>query len=379
MKIKFISVFLLLVFLTTIGVSAQSIQRLDGKVIHLAELTQKLQHIADSAAITGYSCAIFQKGKIVYDLSFGLRDKRNHEKIEPKTIMYGASFTKPIVAYAFLKLVEVKKLGLDVPLIKYLPHPLSTYPEWAELGNEPGVDKITARMILRHSSGIDIIDDHLKIVSPPGKVFDYSNVSFNFLGFIMEQHLSKKLEVLMEELVFWPLKMMHSSMIWKPEFEANHAVGHALDQSTTKAQKRTVARAAGSLVTTASDYALFLIALNRACQSKNRVWSQMCQSQIRIFTERGWGERSRIYTKVNDSIALGWGLGVGTFNSKYGAAYFHSGNISGWKNYFVSYPEKQIGIVLLSNSDHLDSNLKRILAVAIADTQSPLDWLGCND
>jgi CubicO group peptidase (beta-lactamase class C family) len=234
-------------------------------------------------------------------------------------------------------------------------------------------------MILRHSSGIDIIADKLKIVSIPGSIHDYSNVSMNFLGFIMEQITKTTLDKLASKYVFNPLKMTHSSLVWESQFELDYAVGHTANEQATKAQKRDQARAAGSLVTTAADYGLFVSAINsgRLLQSKSN--KEMLKTQINIESERGWGPRSYVYSNPNKNINLGWGLGVGTFLSPYGPAYFHSGNITGWKNYFVSYPKQKIAVIFLSNSDNLDPNLKQLLKITIADTYSPLDWLGCND
>jgi hypothetical protein len=42
----------------------------------------------------------------------------------------------------------------------------------------------------------------------------------------------------------------------------------------------------------------------------------------------------------------------------------------------VTYPDKGIGIVLLSNSDNFESVAAEILRATIGDVYTPFDWLG---
>jgi hypothetical protein len=60
-------------------------------------------------------------------------------------------------------------------------------------------------------------------------------------------------------------------------------------------------------------------------------------------------------TDANNQIKLSWGLGWGRFNTKHGRAFFHTGHDFGWQNYTVTYFDKGIGVVLLSNSDNFES------------------------
>lgn len=82
----------------------------------------------------------------------------------------------------------------------------------------------------------------------------------NLLGLIVEEHTGQKLETLVDELVFAPLGMKRSGMIWRKEFEDAYAFGYDKNQTLIGAQKRTSSRAVGSMVTTAADYAQFVMA-----------------------------------------------------------------------------------------------------------------------
>ena len=134
--------------------------------------------------------------------------------------------------------------------------------------------------------------------------------------------------------------------------------------------------AAGSLVTTAGDYARFLAGiLNAGGQQKTTV-NEMLRSQIAIEYKRMFGPDAWTTTDENQAIHLAWGLGWGRFDTPAGRAFFHTGHSIGWQNYTVTYFDKGIGIVLLSNSDNFESVAEEIARKAIGDIYSPFDWLG---
>jgi CubicO group peptidase (beta-lactamase class C family) len=223
----------------------------------------KLAKIVDSAKIAGLSVVVINDDRIAYQNYFGVRDTRTNAKPDANTVFYAASFTKPLFAYAFLKLVEKRIFDLDKPVYTYLKKPIGEYERFKDLAGEKDFEKITARMILSHSSGLPILrgfyNDKLILIVPPQTRFYYSNEGMNLLGLIVEEHTGQKLETLVDGLVFAPLGMKRSGMIWRKEFEDNYAFGHDKNQTLIGAQKRTSSRAAGSMVTTAADYALFVM------------------------------------------------------------------------------------------------------------------------
>jgi len=359
------------------------VKRIDGSKITAEQLTNEIRGIVESAKITGLSIVVINDDRIVYQNYFGVRDLRTNAKPDVNTVFYAASFTKPLFAYAFMKLVEKRIFDLDRPIYTYLKKPISEYEKFKDLAGEKDFEKITARMILSHSSGLPILrglyNDKLNLIAAPRTRFYYSNEGMNLLGFIVEEHTGQKLETLVNELVFAPLGMRRSGMIWRKEFEDNYAFGYDKNQTLIGAQKRTSARAAGSMVTTAADYAEFVIALMKKKGLSKDSFDQLLKPQIKVASERGFGPLRDRFEDKYKGIKLSWGLGLGLFESHHGKAFFHSGHSDGWQNYWVAYLDKKIAVVLMSNSDNFERVAAKILDSSIRGDTAPMEWLGYFD
>jgi hypothetical protein len=116
--------------------------------------------------------------------------------------------------------------------------------------------------------------------------------------------------------------------------------------------------------------------VNATGQRKATV-DEMLRSQIAISNEQMFGPGAWQDTNKYQGIHLAWGLGWGRFDTdRWGRAFFHTGHDLGYQNYTVTYPDRGIGIVLLSNSDNFESVAREIAQAAIGDGDSPFDWLG---
>lgn len=324
---------------------------------------------------------------IIYRNSFGVKNRETGEQFTDSTVSYAASLTKPLFSYLFLKLVDKGVFELDKPVYTYLKNPVAAYEKWKDLDKEPDFKRITARMLLSHSSGLPVLrylygdSNTLTLVNKPGKALYYSNEGMNLLGFIVEERTGKDLQSLCKEYIYDPLGMKHTAMVWQKEFNTDFAVGHDKDGKVLGAQKRTSPRAAGSMVTTPTDYSLFISDVLSKKGLSGKLYNEMFSPQIKVTSRRGFGPlRDSLTTKSEFSqIQLAWGLGWGLFKTPYGKAFFHGGHTEGWQNYCVTYPDKDISVILLSNSDNFELAAGSILETAIGDTYSPLRWLGYYD
>ncbi len=358
--------------------NAAEITQLAGNKIKIQNLTNTIQHIVDTGRITGLSVAIVENNEVIYNNSFGFKNWEKKEKMDTNTVIYAGSFTKPMMATLFMQLVDKGIFELDKPIFNYLKNSIDSYPKWQTLAYEKDFHHITPRMILSHTSGMPIMryvyGDSLFLIAKPSEKFYYSNEGFNFLGFVVEDFTGKKLDDWAKELIFEPLSMHKSGLVWHPEFKENHATGHDTEGKSLGVQVKPNAKGAGSLVTTSADYAKFLIALFQKQLTTSTSLNDMLKPQIKITSKRGFGNLRDTVSHQFDAINFSWGLGISSFDTPYGKAYKHDCHLDGWQSYWTVYPQKKTMVILMSNSDNLEKSLYDLLEKTIGDVYSPLEW-----
>ena len=359
-----------------------TLQTLDGQVVPSDRLEALINARMAAADVTGISCAIINDGHVVYRQAFGVKDSRSGARNDEETVFAAASLGKPVFAYLVLLLAEEGIVYLDKPLYEYLRKPLPEYPNYADLHEDERYKQITARMALSHTTGFPnwrtfAEDGRLAIMFEPGTRFSYSGEGIALLQMVIEELTEQDLEALAQARVFGPLRMHRTSYVWQTAYEDDFALPHdefGRSRSLIRSQSPS---AAGSLVTTAGDYAHFLAALLNASGERKTLVEEMLQPQIAITSQSMFGPGASLEDLGDRAVPLAWGVGWGRFDSaQHGRAFFHTGHDLGWQSYTVTYPDRGIGIVLLSNSDNFESVAKEIVANAIGDTDSPFDWLG---
>jgi CubicO group peptidase (beta-lactamase class C family) len=209
----------------TIALAARAgIERLDGTRITSEGIDTAVARLMKAAEIPGVGISVFSRGEVVYSKAYGLRDTEKKLPLTQNSVMAAASFTKVAVAYMVMQLVDAHTLDLDKPVYEYLPKPLPEYIAYQDLANDARYKKITARMLLSHTSGFPNFrwfndDRKLNINFEPGSRYAYSGEGMELLQFVVEAVTKKPLAKLMEEFVFRPLGMSRTSMISEARFE----------------------------------------------------------------------------------------------------------------------------------------------------------------
>jgi CubicO group peptidase (beta-lactamase class C family) len=141
--------------------------------------------------VPGVSLALIQRGKTIWVHGFGVKEAGTSQPVDGETVFEAASLSKPVFAYAVLKLVDQGKLALDVPLTTYLPKPY--------IAGDPRLSKITARIVLSHRTGFPNWrnGDALPIYFTPGERFSYSGEGYIYLQRVVEQITGKPLNAFM--------------------------------------------------------------------------------------------------------------------------------------------------------------------------------------
>jgi CubicO group peptidase (beta-lactamase class C family) len=237
---------------------ADNLQRLD-------QLTTRLdQTIPDLLAkhhTPGLSLALVRSRELACDRHYGILQAGTTKAVDSEAIFEAASMSKPLFALGVMKLAEEKKLDLDRPLVNYLAGPY--------LPDEPLHQKITARMVLSHSSGFPNwrkggwrAGGPLPVAFEPGSKYGYSGEGFWYLQQVAEQITGERMEPWMQRTVLGPLGMTQSSFVWRDVYEKRAAAGHDREGKVKTTGKRfDRENAAFSLFTTPADYARCLISM----------------------------------------------------------------------------------------------------------------------
>ena len=370
-----------------------SVTRLDGSSITPAEIDGTVTRLMKAAEVPGAAIAILDHGSIAYLKAYGLRDKEKTLPLTVDSVMYAASFSKSTFAYMVMQLVDEGVLDLDKPVYQYLPKPLPEYPKYADLAGDERYKRITARMLLDHTSGFPnwrwIEDDRkLRIHFAPGSRYAYSGEGIDLLQLVVETITKQPLEDLMQRRIFSPFGMTRTSMIWQERFESDHASDHVSDYVSDYANgydrygrslgpdKRKNAEAAGSMVTTIGDFARFLQAVMAGKGLRTKMREQMLSPQIQIASKHEFPTMSEETTDENKAIRLSYGLGWGLYWTLYGEAFFKEGHSDGWMNYTVCFDKAKSGIVIMTNSGNGEGMFQYLLETLLKDTFTPIDWEG---
>jgi CubicO group peptidase (beta-lactamase class C family) len=339
------------------------------------------------AGVPGVSVATVESG-VVATQGHGVTRATDGTPVNADTIFEAASLGKPVFAWLALQLAAEGMLDLDRPVREYLPLPATD-------ARSAG---ITARHILSHSSGWrnwrNTTAQPLVADFEPGTRFSYSGEGFYFLGRVLEKVTGKGILRLTRERIFEPLGMRRSSYLWSPELDANRAEPHtargvvgssfgarvgkalrdvaaspgtSLESWTHEDAERLIPVAerefpalpnfllpnvAGSLLTTANDYARFMVHL----LAGGPTLATMSAPQTPINT------------------ALLWGLGIGLQRTGSGTQLWHWGDTSGFKNFLLLDPAAKSGIVVFTNGQNGRAIYERVVRAERGDQPAFL-WI----
>jgi CubicO group peptidase (beta-lactamase class C family) len=209
----------------------------------LARDIPRLLRVSD---IPGLAVAVVQDGRVVWARGFGTRNDGARAPVDTGTIFEAASLSKPVFAYVALRLAGRGEIDLDRPLAEILEYP--------RLAHDDRYERITARMVLSHSTGLpNWGGDTLTLRFDPGTDYSYSGEGFVFLQKAMERLTGRTLEELARREVFEPLGMTRSSYVWQERLAGNVAYGRNWLWNIAPVNRYPEANAAASLLTTAPD------------------------------------------------------------------------------------------------------------------------------
>lgn len=330
--------------------------------------------------VPGVSIALIEKNTVTWTKSYGEVKNKSRIPISAETLFQAASVTKLLVASLALHFVEKGMIELDKDVNHYLT-------SWQLPDNEFTIEKkVTLRLLLSHQSGLPETDfPYLKGSQPsliqvlngelpaqnkparvefvPGSRWQYSNLGYAVIQLLMEDVCGQSIDQMMEEVIYKPLHMKNSTLIYPlpDEFAGrDEAVPHDEKGNAYPANLHPVAVAQGGLISTPSDIAKFLIELMHTYQGESE------QIISKAMVMQMFHEEIDLDPQNFGGIPACQGLGV--FIVKGDNFYILSvgNNTPGSSCWAVGIPQSGQGAVVMTNgSQGFDLSTKIIGAIMI--------------
>lgn len=363
------------------------IKRIDDSVIKEEQLEKNIKILIKEANVTGLAVSIFNENKVTYQKAFGYANQETKDTLDINHIFYGASLSKAVFGYLIAQLANKNKIDLDIPINSYFDVELpeisidKDFRRLDDLSMDERYKQITTRMCLSHTTGlpnwrwINNPDEKLRIQFSPGTKYSYSGEGIMLSQWVVEHITEKNLEDLANEMIFKPLQMNNTGYLWRNEFKEHFCYGHTVEQKKLPKDIETEdAAAAGSMQTTLVDYSKFLEHILKLHSKDSDITKTMFHPNIKINSKAQFGPFSNEVSDENDNIELSYGLGWGLLKSDYGIGAFKEGHSEGFQHYSILFPEKNIGVLIMSNSENAESIFKELLEITIGDTYTPWEW-----
>ncbi|MGB5675345.1 MAG: serine hydrolase domain-containing protein, partial [Gemmatimonadota bacterium] len=182
-------------------------------------LLYSVPEIMKRANVPGLQLAYLDAGQVAMKAAFGYANSETTAPVTDKTVFEAASLSKPVFAYAVLRMVDRGEWDLDEPLWDIL--------EYDRLAHDERARQITARQVLTHTTGLpNWGGTPLEFNSDPGERWGYSGEGIVYLQRAVEAKTGLTLEEIATREVFEPLGMSDTHYVWIEPFDTLAAIPH---------------------------------------------------------------------------------------------------------------------------------------------------------
>lgn len=352
------------VYLLLLSILFLFVQNSNSQVIE-----QKIAEIMNEAGTPGIQIS-FSNGKRSNHFAQGIKKFGTEDTILMDTRFQAASLTKVIASYAFFRLMDRGLIELDTPLLSYY--------SYDRLTNTKNANKITARMVLTHRTGLlnwegDVPSEKwraspLSLQFYPGADYMYSGEGFYFLQETLEHITGKDFQQIIEEEVLTPLAMVKSNILWNDSLSNVSAYGHYEHNKPRKLGTYRKSNAAYTLYTTSSDYLSFVQQAIIEGKGLKQATHQL------MLTQASEVKKDNIPHFEDKYVPTALGLRM-QLNEQC-TAYWHTGSNPGFRCFFITYPKSGESLVAFMNSDTAFPAMKKLMQLFLNPNQTfwAYDW-----
>ncbi len=328
-------------------------------------------YLQTRASETDFSGAILiAKGGVeVVREAYGLADRELGIPMASDFVFRIGSLTKPFTASAVLLLVDKRLARLDDSFCGFIDNCPRAW------------EAVTLHHLLSHTSGIPdlfgaieeapvqetareidrVLKEHwaTELSSAPGATYAYSNFNYMLLGYIIEKVTGQFWEDFLIDAFFEPLAMHNTRYddVWA--IVPGRARGYRLREERVANIEY-------------DDHSAYAAGGLRSSLKELHVWHKAYVDD-RIISS---ALRERATTPVKGNYGYGWQV-LSLFGR---SMYNHTGGIDGFSSHLAYYPEEELLIIVLSNSEKEDSKSMACDLAALVFKESPTptgnkEWL----
>ncbi len=371
---KILSCFLLLAVSSAVQAQTAGIADDERFRSEVKLLESWIQQQIDYRNIPGLAVGVVYDRRLVYARGFGYADLEKKTPVTPQSLFRIASNSKTFTATAVMQLRDEGKLRLDDPIDKYLQD--------FSIGNPyPDAPPITIFHLLTHTSGLpreaafpywtdrkfptmeQILKalPHQEMIYPPGQRIKYSNLGMALLGEIVAVVSGMPYEQYMEEKIFRPLGMTHTS-VFLTEEEKKHLVtpySRRFPDGSRRVMPFTEARGlapAANITSNVEDLARF-VALQ---------FREGPRQGAQVLSGYTLQEMHRLHFP-NEKWTGGYGLGFRVWRQGEWTLCGHGGWVAGNRSQISFIPSERVGVTVLTNADDVSPSFfaNRILEMLV--------------
>lgn len=326
------------------------------------ELDDYIEDARKKSGTPGIAIAVVRDGKVLVTKGYGVRTLGKPEPVDENTMFDVASLSKSFTAAAIATLVDEGKMRWDDPVRRHLPQ--------LEFADPYRTANVTIRDLLAHRLGLEQGNWMMRITNydtaevlrrmrfleerdPFRTSMIYSNVGYTAAGEAAANAARMPFSDLVRTRLLEPLGMRDSTVGVDHDLAANHASSHGMAGGVhrpIRTRKRLNILGANAVNSTAKDMAKWLLfSLGDGTWEGKRILSveamrEMQSPQTIIPTT----PEMRANRGVHFFAAYGLGWQVMDFRGQ--RMSWHSGSADGMPVYMAIVPDKQIGVLVMTNS-----------------------------
>lgn len=298
---------------------------------------------------TSLAIGIVKGGKVIYTKGYGYADLKSRILTTDETVYQIGSLTKTFTGNLLAHLILDGEMKLSDNMSLYFPANV-TFPQ------DSTGRVLTIKDLATHSSGMPRYPENLNrtdgepILGYPkskmyeainatklefniGRRYSYSNFAYGILGTAMENVSEKTYNQLLEQYIFSPLNMTHTSALLDDKVKAKLATAYYDDNPTveTKPWKMEALAAHGGIFSNVKDLCQFML-------------------YLRDTTDAAVKLQRTPHFKISNRTDYGLGCFITTYTEpKYDRVIYHGGDLDSYSSNFVFYPDKDFSYVILTS------------------------------